>query len=262
MDALLRRLPPGTLVLDVAAGKGSFDARRYPQLRIVSVDLEPAASTAHAARVRADAAALPFPDRTFHAVICNHGLEHFVRLQMAVGELGRVLRQGGGLFVAVPDARTLTDRLYRFLARGGGHVNRFRSPGEVEELFARLAGLPCRARQTLHTSLSFLHPDNRGRRRNRRLWLLLGAGVRTLRWATWLFRLIDRGIGTRLSVYGWSFHFGALAPRRREPPWTNVCIRCGSGHPAAALQKERGWPPSYRCPVCGERNFFTPDAGR
>ncbi|HFB98650.1 MAG TPA: methyltransferase domain-containing protein [Bryobacterales bacterium] len=261
MDALLRQLPPGALVLDLAARQGSFDPRRYPGLRVVRLDLEPPAPTAGAVCVRGDAAALPFRDRTFHAVVCNHGLEHFVQLDEAVSELGRVLKPGGGLFLSVPDSRALTDRLYRFFARGGGHVNRFRSPQQVEEIVVRLTGLPCRSRTTLYTSLSFLHPANRGARRNRRLWLLLGVGPRALRWATWTFRLLDRAIGTGLSRYGWAFSFGSPAEPEKAP-WTNVCIRCGAGHPAGRLAgRTRGWPPSYTCPNCGERNFFTRDEG-
>jgi len=256
----MRELPPGALVLDLAARYGSFDPRRYPQLRVVRLDIEPPCASGGAAGVCADAAALPFPDAVFHAVICNHGLEHFLRLDAAVAEMGRVLRPGGGLFLSVPDAATLTDRLYRFLARGGGHVNRFRSPGQVVSLVERVAGLPCRSRQTLYTSLSFLHPQNRGPRRNRRLWLLLGAPAGALRWAVWLFRILDRRLGTRLSLYGWSFYFGSAKVPAEEPPWSNVCIRCGAGHPAASLKRSRsGWPPAYHCPECGERNFFTPD---
>ncbi len=262
MDALLRELPPGALVLDLAAGNGSFAPERYPWLRIVRLDIAQPARSAGAAAVQADAAALPFRDGTFQAVICNHGLEHFVRLEATVAEMGRVLQPGGGLFLSVPDATTLTDRLYRFLARGGGHVNRFRSPEQVVSLVERVAGLRCRGQRTLYTSLCFLHPCNRGRRRNRRLWLLLGAPAGALRWAVWLFRIIDRRLGTRLAVYGWSFYFGSIAPQMEETPWLNVCIRCGAGHPAASLNPSGPrWAPSYRCPECGERNRYVAEGG-
>jgi len=168
-------------------------------------------------------------------------------------------------FVTVPDATTLTDRLYRLLAGGGGHVNRFRSSDEVASFITAQTGLACQGRRTLFTSFSFLHPANRGQRRNRRLWLLLGAGERTLRLVVWLLRAIDRRYGTRLSVYGWAFHFGAVAEAPPPGPWTNVCIRCGAGHPsaqllAAGLVNRRRFVSEYRCPGCGTRNYFTDDA--
>lgn len=77
--------------------------------------------------VLADAAALPFASASFDAVVANHSLEHFADLDGALGEIGRVLAPAGALYIAVPDATTFTDRLYRWLARGGGHVNRFSS---------------------------------------------------------------------------------------------------------------------------------------
>ncbi len=257
MHEILRGLPAGARVLDLAAQHGSFPAGEYP-VRTIRMDLDAPPLSGGAMAVRADAARLPFEDGAFDAVICNHGLEHFRRLDAVVREMARVLRPDGALFVSTPDAGTLTDRLYRFFASGGGHVNAFRSPEEVTRLFEGFAGLPARCRRTLFTSLSFLHPANRGARRNRRFRLLAGAGEGTLRWAVWLFRRWDRAFGTRLSVYGWSFYFGEIPEAPSEEPWTNVCIRCGSGHSPGGLGVT-GRPPAYNCPGCGTRNFFTRD---
>ena len=258
MDGILRELPAGEWVLDLAAQQGSFPAPDYP-LRVVRADLHPPAATGGVPFVRTDAARLPFVTGSFSALICNHGLEHFVALEAAVAEMGRVLAPGGALFLSVPDAGTVTDRLYRFLAAGGGHVNAFRRPREVIGLIERLTGLPVRGVRTLYTSLSFVHPANRGRRRNRRFLALPGVGERALRWATYLFRLADRRLGTRLAVYGWEFYFGEGTLPVAETPWSNVCIRCGAGHPAERLRVEPGLAPSYECPRCGTRNLFTPD---
>jgi len=139
-------------------------------------------------------------------------------------EIGRVLDASGAFFVTVPDAGTLTDLIYRFLACGGGHVNKFRSQAEVISIVTRQTGLPFYGRRTLFTSLSFLHPENRKGKRSVRLLLLFGAGERTLRVGTWLFRLIDRLAGTRLSIYGWAFYFGTIRGPIAELPWTNVCV--------------------------------------
>lgn len=52
----------------------------------------------------------------------------------------------GFLFVAVPDASTVTDRLYRWLAGGpapgGGHVNAFTSADETARRIEKAVGLP------------------------------------------------------------------------------------------------------------------------
>ena len=46
--------------------------------------------------------ALPFPDAAFQLVIVKHVLEHTEKPREALREIARVLRPGGGLFLAVP----------------------------------------------------------------------------------------------------------------------------------------------------------------
>lgn len=263
MHEILHSLPHHGRVLDLGARGGSFDAEAYP-VTTFRLDIERPAPAPNTIRVQADAARLPFRSNSFQAVISNHSLEHFQDLPAALGEIGRILADGGALFIAVPDAASITDRIYRFLARGGGHLNRFHSPEQVAGLVSGHTGLPCRGRRTLLTSLSFLHPANRKGKRARRLVLLLGAGERTLRWATWLFRRVDRLLGTRLSIYGWALYFGAISEPIDATPWTNVCVRCGSGHPSERLAssgalRRRRWLDRYRCPDCGTWNLFTSD---
>ncbi len=206
--------------------------------------------------VQADAARLPFRDEAFDAVISNHSMEHFDDLPGALAETGRVLKPGGALFIAVPDAKTVTDRIYRFFAGGGGHVNAFRSAADVVAEVLKYTGLELRGVRTLFTSLSFLHPENRKGHRAIRMLPLALTGEWTLRWATRLLRGMDRRFGTRLAIYGWAFYFGGVAEEVDERPWTNVCVRCGSGHPSAHLAVRRG---RFRCPECGAENFFTDD---
>ena len=166
MHELLQSLPPGTWVLDLGCGGGSF--RAAGACRIVRVDLERAAS-ALSNFVQADAAGLPFPERSFDAIISNHSLEHFNNLSGALGEMGRVIKPGGALYVSVPDATTFCDRLYRWLARGGGHVNPFRSAAELAAKIEATTGLDHIATRTLCTTLSFLNRHNAPRPRPRTL---------------------------------------------------------------------------------------------
>lgn len=81
--------------------------REVPGLRTVSADL------ARAADLRLDVTALPFPDASFGAVLCNHVLEHVADDRGALRELRRVLRPGGWALLQVPldpqRAETLED---------------------------------------------------------------------------------------------------------------------------------------------------------
>jgi SAM-dependent methyltransferase len=233
-------------VLDLGSGSGSFG---MPGFQVVRVDIDPGGD------LIADAAALPFRDAVFAAVVSNHSLEHIVRLDEALAEIGRVIQPRGALYVAVPDASTWCDRIYRWAASGGGHVNAFTSEAELAARIASATGLPHRATRTLHTSLSYLNRHNvRGWPGLR--WLSLGAGSETLlRWWARLSRWSDRRFGTRLSVYGWALYFGAIPGEIDERPWSNVCVRCGAGHADDTLDVRRG---RWRCPACGAKNFFSP----
>ena len=137
MHEILENLGPGQRVLDLGSGRGSFDTGLGPFIAI-RADLDrPRSSAPNFAQ--ADAARLPFADSAFDAVISNHSLEHFHDLAGSLAEIGRVLKPNGALYVAVPDASTFCDRLYRWLSRGGGHVNAFTS---AEELAARIQAPP------------------------------------------------------------------------------------------------------------------------
>jgi len=76
-------------------------------------------------------------------------------------------------------------------------------------------------------------------------------------------RALDRKLGTRLSVYGWSFYFGSARPPEPPEDWINVCVRCGSGHSVSFLRERAAVSPSprsaewYRCPACGGLNLLS-----
>jgi SAM-dependent methyltransferase len=259
MQKLLESLPPGARVLDLGARSGSFTTNRQDIL-VVRLDLEVPANHRPGIYVSADAARMPFRAEAFDAIIGNHSLEHFVELEATLREIGRVVKRSGALYVAVPDASTLTDRIYRWLARGGGHVNAFRTPQDIAAPVERLTGLPLRATHLLYSSLSFLNRRNRTAPAPRRIALFLNGSERYLAVLMWVLRGIDRRLGTRLSVYGWEFHFGGGPLPDRTEAWMNVCVRCGAGFPEAYLRAKnvaRGI--TYRCPECGGFNLVTRD---
>ena len=263
MHEILKRLPRGARVLDLGCAGGSF-RDEDTDAAVVRCDLDPRVPQG-ADAVRADARQLPFTARSFDAVILNHSLEHFLTPDAVLAEIGRVVREDGSLWVAVPDASTLTDRIYRWLGRGGGHVNFFRDASELVALVERETGLRHIGTRVLFTSLSFLNRRNFSARAPRRLWLLGGGAEWVVRWGTFLLRRMDRVFGTQLAVYGWGCCFGR--PLVFDSTlWTNVCVRCGAGVPAERLMANGGvrrrWfgVRAFACPSCGAENYFTDDA--
>jgi SAM-dependent methyltransferase len=107
------RLPPGARVLDLAAGTGKLTrALLGSGLDVVAVEPQPAlrellAATVGGERVRNGLAeSIPLPDRSVVAVTVADAFHWFDR-DVALEEIRRVLRPGGGLAVlsTVPDWR-------------------------------------------------------------------------------------------------------------------------------------------------------------
>ncbi len=95
------RLPPASVVLDVAAGTGDFTRELTRQgQRPIATDLsfgmlDAARVVAH--RVQADASTLPFRDAVFDGVTCGYALRNFTDLARTFDEMARVTRPGGRL---------------------------------------------------------------------------------------------------------------------------------------------------------------------
>lgn len=114
---LARRLEsrPLSRLLEIAAGTGvatrAIASTLPPRVSIVATDLNPAMlerasaiGTSRAVEWRAaDATELPFPDRTFDAVVCQFGAMFFPEKVTAFSEARRVLRPGGVFLFTVWD---------------------------------------------------------------------------------------------------------------------------------------------------------------
>lgn len=120
MQEVFAALPAGALVLDPGSASGSFSGQGE-EYRIVALDLD-RQFVRGGLFVQGDASRLPFRAGAFDAKIANHSFEHFADLEGAVCEVQRVLKSEGLLYVAVPDANTVSDRLYRWIGGGGGHA--------------------------------------------------------------------------------------------------------------------------------------------
>jgi SAM-dependent methyltransferase len=266
MIEILRHLRPGARVLDLGALTGSFPTNYCPGVVVVRVDLELPAPGTCEGFVQADAGCLPFPDRCFDAVVANHSLEHIRGLSAALGEIGRVVCPDGSLFVAVPDASTFSDRLFRWIYQDdSGHINPFCSADTLAADITRATGLKLAAARALYSSFEYL---NRYYFPARTSWRLraVGNGNRgCIVWLSYATRLFDRVFHTRASAYGWAFYFGNIREQIEQGSWSNVCVGCGAGHPASGLLDSnlvrRHWLifEAYSCPACGSLNLFTRD---
>lgn len=108
------RLPPASVVLDIAAGTGDFTRELARQgQRPVATDLS--YGMLHAGRsldypVQADASRLPFRSAIFDGITCGYALRNFTDLAATFDEMARVTRRGGRLSlleVAEPESGLL-----------------------------------------------------------------------------------------------------------------------------------------------------------
>jgi len=82
------------------------ELKRLPGLEYIRSEYAPGDTT-----VRLDVTALPFADKCFDVIFCNHVLEHIPDDKRAMAELHRVLKPGGWAIMQVPikGERTLED---------------------------------------------------------------------------------------------------------------------------------------------------------
>lgn len=134
-------------LLDVGCGTGALLAEildRFPETACTGVDLSEHMLSRAEERLnrltalrQGDAEALPFPDASFEAVLCNDSFHHYPHPEKAVSEIARVLRPGGlfllGDCTAPEPARRLCNLLLPF---GRGGDVRLYSAGEIRGLLS------------------------------------------------------------------------------------------------------------------------------
>lgn len=98
-------LTPADRVLDAGAGEGRYK-RFLKHTRYVAIDfgLGDLLWNYEALDSVADVHRIPFANATFDGVVCTQVLEHVRYPEQVIGELARVLRPGGHLFLSAPQS--------------------------------------------------------------------------------------------------------------------------------------------------------------
>ncbi len=122
LERALERPVRGLRVLNLGCGTGGFgEAAERAGAEVWSADLEPEAvaiAAARAGRPRAAVAAaeaLPFADATIDVVYCFSTLEHVADPRAAVGEMVRVLRRDGAIYLHAPHRWACYEGHYKLL---------------------------------------------------------------------------------------------------------------------------------------------------
>lgn len=149
-EYLAKQIAPGDHVLNVGVGRGGLETILLKQGAVVSC-LDPSVKAIeslrkqHALGDRAQVGfcqAMPFPDHQFDVVVMSEVLEHLADdvLRATLGEVRRVLKQGGRFIGTVPADENLPD-------------NRVLCP-HCGELFHRWGHLQTFSEERLHTMLA------------------------------------------------------------------------------------------------------------
>lgn len=129
LDPFLEALPPEGRLLDVGCGGGHLlriMRERRPDASLVGLDLSPdqvrrARERARRGRERIEyvegsALALPFPDRSFDAVVSVGSIKHWPDSRRGVSECARVLSPGGFLLLVEADRGCTLDAVRNFVS--------------------------------------------------------------------------------------------------------------------------------------------------
>ena len=244
----LQLLPAGALVLDAGAKTGSFPYAAFPELRILSLDLDiPGSPTplAHVLRGRGDLLRLPVADSSLDMLVCYYVIEHVADPAQAFAEAARVVKPGGLFFASVPESTRFDDRFYRFAGLSAKYLlGKIRKHPEHKGLttLPRMlrwmyhAGFRLRSYAELPAGFSWMNdPRTQG----------LQYGFISALW--YVQRLIGVDTVSRSNLMFLCEKVGTRGVRRV----THTCRRCGNFvdiEPAAREGDE------WQCPYCATAN--------
>jgi SAM-dependent methyltransferase len=166
---------PGEAVLDLGAGSKPYAPIYEPYFqRCTSVDVAVSPHDISGVDVIATADSVPFEDASFDCVICTEVLEHCPNPGAVLGEIRRVLKPGGRLFLTTPFIAPLHEMPYDFYrytpsalrelaSRQGLAVNSLEPRGEYLAVALRILQMPWTKlwhRLSRLTGIELFHPLN------------------------------------------------------------------------------------------------------
>ncbi len=235
----LGELPQGSRVLDLGCGSGTVAYESFPHLQFVAADQFVHKASAgwptNAALALADAERLPWREGTFDAAICNFVFEHFADPVSALRELDRVIRVGGLLYISVPRASSLQDRLYRFVIKGGGHLQSYSMPNFVQMVY-RETGFKLEGYADAAGGFTWMRE------------LPYGEALRRILFRS--FRLWREATGWDPVAASDFLLLFRLAPSLGYKVIDEVCSHCGDAHDRRAAADD-----AWVCPACGYQNL-------
>lgn len=151
-EGALRR--PGVRILDIGCSYGHILRMLTPEDGLgvgVDMDTNIGRHTRNVWFLRTDAENLPFRDRTFDIVICNHVYEHTDDAAALLAEIHRILDDDGACYFAGPNKyeliephyrlpflswlpRALADRYMRLAGKGDSYPEKPFSPRRIRRL--------------------------------------------------------------------------------------------------------------------------------
>ena len=242
---LLFDLPDGAKVLDLGCGAGTFDYASFPQLEIHALDEridEKVKSFPPQVRFKVGvASAIPERDSSFDVVLANFVFEHVPDAAEALREIDRVTRDGGHVWISMPNAGSFEDQLYRNLFAGGGHLQHPTFERFLRQTYENTS-LKMVGYMELPAGFTYLGESEELRHLS---WAIVDALKRTV------------GLDAR-SRSGYMFvlqKLSSLGPGFRE--YMRCCFKCGS--PDEKLVVGTGGESisnSWVCSTCGEKNRY------
>ncbi len=146
IEEYIKKINPKN-ILDFGWGNGSFDYKNFQGLSITAVDkIIPEKAYEFSSNVKFiqflnNEEPLPFTNYVFDFVIMNFVLEHVPNPLYFIKQSERLLINNGYLYIAIPNYKSLQDRLFRLAttivgSRQGPHIQKFTFQNFLELIYS------------------------------------------------------------------------------------------------------------------------------